>query len=198
MTRHLSVPVKSVCAFSILLSATALSGVPAFAANDDVIDGLPTARACAQLGFGIESTMTRTRAAATRSGGGASSASSRRPLGGLPAPESRRAAHAEPGANRRADRRAWRRWSRMAFYDPPVDTERYPDATSNPIKQVADEPVSTFSIDVDTASYANVRRFLNDGRLPPRDAVRVEELINYFDYGYALPTSPDDALRDPR
>ncbi len=77
------------------------------------------------------------------------------------------------------------------FYDQPVDTSRYPDATSNPIKQVADEPVSTFSIDVDTASYANVRRFLNEGTLPPRDAVRVEELINYFDYGYALPTSPD-------
>lgn len=77
------------------------------------------------------------------------------------------------------------------YYEQPVDTERYPDATSNPIKQVADEPVSTFSIDVDTASYANVRRFLNDGQLPPRDAVRVEELINYFDYGYELPASPD-------
>lgn len=77
------------------------------------------------------------------------------------------------------------------YFEPPVDTERYPDATSNPIKQVADEPVSTFSIDVDTASYANVRRFLNDGYLPPRDAVRVEELINYFDYGYELPASLD-------
>jgi len=77
------------------------------------------------------------------------------------------------------------------MFDQPVDTERYPDVGSNPIKQVADDPVSTFSIDVDTASYANVRRFLNDGHLPPRDAVRVEELINYFDYGYALPTSPD-------
>ncbi len=72
-----------------------------------------------------------------------------------------------------------------------VDTERYPDATPNPVKQVADDPVSTFSIDVDTASYANVRRFLNDGHLPPRDAVRVEELVNYFDYGYAPPANPD-------
>lgn len=72
---------------------------------------------------------------------------------------------------------------------PPADTERYPDATPNPVKRTADQPVSTFSIDVDTAAYANVRRFINEGRTPPRDAVRVEELINYFDYGYARPTS---------
>ncbi len=70
-----------------------------------------------------------------------------------------------------------------------VDTERYPDATPNPVKRVADEPVSTFSIDVDTASYSNVRRFIEDGRAPPVDAVRVEEMINYFDYGYARPPS---------
>jgi Ca-activated chloride channel family protein len=57
------------------------------------------------------------------------------------------------------------------------------------IGRVADEPVSTFSIDVDTASYANVRRFIDEGRAPPADSVRVEELINYFDYGYARPTS---------
>ncbi len=73
---------------------------------------------------------------------------------------------------------------------PPGGTERYPDATPNPVKRVADEPVSTFSIDVDTASYANVRRFIDDGATPPRDAVRVEEMINYFDYGYARPTNP--------
>ena len=72
---------------------------------------------------------------------------------------------------------------------PLADTERYPEATANPVKRTAEEPVSTFSIDVDTASYANVRRFLNDGSRPPTDAVRVEELINYFDYGYARPTS---------
>lgn len=72
---------------------------------------------------------------------------------------------------------------------PPADTERYPDATPNPVKRVADQPVSTFSIDVDTAAYSNVRRFIAEGRTPPRDAVRVEEMINYFDYGYAPPTS---------
>jgi Ca-activated chloride channel family protein len=70
-----------------------------------------------------------------------------------------------------------------------ADSERYPDSTPNPVRRVADEPVSTFSIDVDTASYANVRRFIDEGRAPPADAVRVEELINYFDYGYERPTS---------
>ncbi|KKB86535.1 hypothetical protein VW29_02455 [Devosia limi DSM 17137] len=59
------------------------------------------------------------------------------------------------------------------------------------LKAVADEPVSTFSIDVDTASYSYVRRQLEDGSLPEPDAVRIEELINYFPYDYAGPTSGD-------
>lgn len=66
-------------------------------------------------------------------------------------------------------------------------TERYSPIIDNPVKLVAQAPVSTFSIDVDTGSYSNVRRLLNAGRLPPGDAVRVEELINYFPYDYALP-----------
>jgi len=73
-----------------------------------------------------------------------------------------------------------------------VDTERYEDVEPNPVKLVAEEPVSTFSIDVDTASYANVRRYLNNGVLPPKDAVRVEELVNYFDYAYPLPEAGGD------
>jgi Ca-activated chloride channel family protein len=76
-----------------------------------------------------------------------------------------------------------------------AETEKYPGGASNPIRQVAAEPVSTFSIDVDTASYANVRRFLTDGRLPPRDAVRVEELVNYFDYGYAAPATAAEPFK---
>ncbi len=68
-----------------------------------------------------------------------------------------------------------------------IDRDRYEDVALNPIHIAADEPVSTFSIDVDTAAYANVRRLLASGRLPPRDAVRVEELINYFRYDYPLP-----------
>jgi len=71
----------------------------------------------------------------------------------------------------------------------PVNRENYAAVTQNAIKNVAQEPVSTFSIDVDTGSYSNVRRILNSGHLPPTDAVRVEELINYFDYDYPVPRS---------
>lgn len=71
---------------------------------------------------------------------------------------------------------------------PPQNTEKYGKIEPNPVHSVAKEPVSTFSIDVDTGSYANVRRFLNQGQLPPTDAVRLEELINYFDYDYTLPS----------
>lgn len=59
-------------------------------------------------------------------------------------------------------------------------TARYQQFDDNPIKQVAQNPLVTFSLDVDTGSYANVRRFLNQGLLPPPDAVRVEEVVNYF------------------
>ena len=71
------------------------------------------------------------------------------------------------------------------------DRERYSDVEQSSVKLASEEPVSTFSIDVDTAAYANVRRFLEDGQLPPADAVRVEELINYFDYGYVRPDAAD-------
>jgi Ca-activated chloride channel homolog len=67
------------------------------------------------------------------------------------------------------------------------NTERYPGAMPNAVKVVRNEPVSTFSLDVDTASYANVRRYLNQNVLPPVDAVRVEEMVNYFDYAYLTP-----------
>ena len=77
----------------------------------------------------------------------------------------------------------------------PTDRERYAHQEENPVKRAAEQPVSTFSIDVDTGSYANVRRFLNAGRLPPRDAVRVEELINYFDYDYPSPDSRHPPFR---
>jgi len=69
-----------------------------------------------------------------------------------------------------------------------VPREQYETLVENEVKLVASEPVSTFSIDVDTGAYSNVRRFLNRGQLPPHGAVRVEELINYFPYTYALPT----------
>ncbi|WP_457787411.1 vWA domain-containing protein [Pseudomonas sp. PL-6] len=68
-----------------------------------------------------------------------------------------------------------------------VAREQYQTYADNPVFAVAETPVSTFSIDVDTGSYANVRRFLNGGQLPPKDAVRLEELVNYFPYAYPLP-----------
>jgi Ca-activated chloride channel family protein len=74
----------------------------------------------------------------------------------------------------------------------PADRERYEHTPPSPIHIAAQEPISTFSIDVDTASYSNVRRFLSDGVLPPQDAVRIEELINYFDYDYALPRTREE------
>jgi Ca-activated chloride channel family protein len=71
----------------------------------------------------------------------------------------------------------------------PLDRENYSDIVDNGVKLVREEPVSTFSVDVDTAAYANVRRYLTSGRLPPADAVRIEEMINYFDYAYSAPDS---------
>ncbi|HEY0947610.1 MAG TPA: VWA domain-containing protein [Opitutaceae bacterium] len=69
------------------------------------------------------------------------------------------------------------------------NTEGYAYVQDNAFLGATENPLSTFSIDVDTASYANVRRFLRGGRLPPRDAVRIEELVNYFPYGYEPPTT---------
>ncbi len=67
------------------------------------------------------------------------------------------------------------------------NTEAYSHIDENPFLEIARAPLSTFSIDVDTASYSNTRRFLKDGQLPPKDAVRIEELINYFSYDYPQP-----------
>jgi Ca-activated chloride channel homolog len=74
-------------------------------------------------------------------------------------------------------------------YSQPTNTEQYEPLDDNSVKLAAEQPVSTFSIDVDTGAYANVRRFLTAGQLPPQDAVRVEEMINYFDYEYAAPAN---------
>ena len=70
----------------------------------------------------------------------------------------------------------------------PFNTEAYDRIVDNAFRRVSTDPVSTFSIDVDTAAYSNVRRFLSGGRLPPADAVRSEELINYFRFDYRDPS----------
>ena len=86
------------------------------------------------------------------------------------------------------------RYAQKMTREPEIDrrpadfhTEAYDRIRDNPFLAVANNPLSTFSIDVDTASYANVRRFLAQGQLPPKDAVRIEELLNYFRYDYPEP-----------
>jgi len=72
------------------------------------------------------------------------------------------------------------------------NTENYAHIADNAFSNVADQPLSTFSVDVDTASYSNARRFLNGGTLPPKDAIRIEEWLNYFSYDY-----PEPVAREP-
>ncbi len=79
----------------------------------------------------------------------------------------------------------------------PANTEAYAYQRDNDFLGAAENPLSTFSIDVDTASYANVRRFLAEGQLPPADAVRIEELVNYFPYHYAPPAFAEPTAGRP-
>jgi len=96
-------------------------------------------------------------------------------------------AYAPPGHGVRFDStEAWR------YQRQPGNREQYDEIVENPFIAVAADPLSTFSIDVDRASYSNMRRFImQDGQLPPRDAVRIEELVNYFPYDYADPDDDD-------
>ena len=81
--------------------------------------------------------------------------------------------------------------ARMPYPVFETNRENYHHLEENAVHQVANNPLSTFSIDVDTASYSNIRRILNQGHLPPTDAIRTEEFINYFDYHYSEPEHPD-------
>src|SRR6266550_1783238 len=92
-----------------------------------------------------------------------------------------------PGPGIRLDSaEAWR------YQRQPGNREKYDEIVENPFIAVDADPLSTFSIDVDRASYSNMRRFImQDGQLPPRDAVRIEELVNYFPYDYADPDGDD-------
>ena len=71
------------------------------------------------------------------------------------------------------------------------NTEDYDHIVDNPFLTAAQDPLSTFSIDVDPAAYSNIRRFINNGTMPPNGAVRIEEMVNYFDYHYTPPTNED-------
>ena len=76
-------------------------------------------------------------------------------------------------------------------YGSEYNTESYNAINENIFKKVIGNPLSTFSIDVDNASYSNIRRFVNNGQVPPKDAVRIEEMVNYFDYTYSKPKGND-------
>lgn len=82
-------------------------------------------------------------------------------------------------------------YSQKAILYTPTNTESYANIQENAFHNPDQTPLSTFSIDVDAASYSNVRRYLNNGGLPPKDAVRIEEMINYFDYDYPQPQGND-------
>lgn len=76
-----------------------------------------------------------------------------------------------------------------------VGRDQFEDFKQNPIKLVREEPVSTFSIDVDTSSYSFMRKQINNGTLPQKDSVRIEEMINYFDYDYPLPENKAEPFK---
>jgi Ca-activated chloride channel family protein len=83
----------------------------------------------------------------------------------------------------------------VAVQQQPANTEKYAERTDNPVYRTSEQPVSTFSVDVDTGSYSNVRRMLRDGVRPPTDSVRAEEFINYFSYQHPAPTTRDVPFR---
>ncbi|TAJ69489.1 MAG: VWA domain-containing protein [Phenylobacterium sp.] len=188
----------SVAALAGLTAAT--SGSPLAAQPRRAVDGTPSADACAELGFKVAPPRQYGRMV-----GMTRPMPSYPPPPPPPAPPMVKSAPAIPplplppverrigeptppaGASSLAESVVVTGSRYQRFPSQPLDTERYPNAVTNPIRQTATDPVSTFSVDVDTAAYANVRRFLNDGVRPPTDAVRVEEMVNYFDYGYAQP-----------
>jgi len=186
---------------------TAQAGAPAGAQPERMFDGAPSPEACAALGFQVRPTdddhVQRRQFGGVMAAPPAYAPPPPPPMARpdlprippLPVPPIEHRL-AEPSKSRveevvvTGSRIAGSVQSAPAYQrhpSQPLDTERYPNAQANPIKRVADEPVSTFSVDVDTAAYSNVRRFLQDGQRPPSDAVRVEELVNYFDYGYTRP-----------
>jgi Ca-activated chloride channel family protein len=193
-------------------------------ASNAIIDGAPTPNSCARYGFGVSAESNPVNLQRRRSPHGRSPASPQAPVLAPPPPMPGPPPPAAPAdelavtgyrlptpqqtgltAPTRVEAMLGNLPQSFAtggkVHGPPgppagaVETERYPTAKTNSVKRVAEDPVSTFSIDVDTASYANARRFLKDGQLPPRDAVRVEEMVNYFDYNYPRPASPDQPFR---
>ena len=98
-------------------------------------------------------------------------------------------------STKRGERSLWKNmvYGAPAEYEqqPQFNTEEYDAVHENIFQDAIRNPLSTFSIDVDAASYSNVRRFINGGQRPPKDAVRIEEMVNYFDYDYDQPKGDD-------
>jgi len=90
-----------------------------------------------------------------------------------------------------ADAEARRQGVDLAEIAPAPNAEAYTPIADNPFLAAREAPLSTFSVDVDTAAYANMRRFLTQGAMPPKDAVRIEEFVNYFAYDYPQPAGDD-------
>jgi len=162
---------------------------PAFAAPAAVSDGEPTAEACARLGYPVRVHDDDDRRLNRRGKGRPYTTA----LAFAPPPPPSPVVMAAPrmAVSEMVVASARSMGPGSTRIAGGVETERYPHATANSIKRTADEPVSTLSADVDTAAYANVRRMLQNGQPPPSDAVRVEEMLNYFDYGYARPETPE-------
>jgi Ca-activated chloride channel homolog len=102
------------------------------------------------------------------------------------------------GISKPAKREGKDLWNSMVYgapadyeQQPQYNTEEYDAVHENIFQDAIRNPLSTFSIDVDAASYSNVRRFINSGQRPPKDAVRIEEMVNYFDYDYDQPKGDD-------
>ena len=210
MSIHRRLKSGAVFAMTTLMILPAPAAAPfAWAAPGETIDGTPSREACARYGFRADDD----DRAGYYPGRGHMGLALSKPMASsmvapsIAPPPPPMPPHSPPPS---AAMEATVTGSRLARkdlatgYAPPmlpgpsagsIETERYPDAQINPVKSVAEAPVSTFSTDVDTASYANVRRFLEDGQLPPRDAVRVEELVNYFDYGYPNPQMADTPFK---
>ena len=110
---------------------------------------------------------------------------------------------APPASMAMADASAWGGVSESVVMSPDIVPDHYQDrgrdqfqsVEQNPVHVVGEDPVSTFSVDVDSASYAFIRRQIQSGVLPQKDAVRIEEMINYFDYAYPLPENKGQPFR---
>ena len=106
---------------------------------------------------------------------------------------------AKPAPRRQVDSRKARKAKAKLDDSETISSDAYDESydriVDNPYHHAASEPLSTFSIDVDTASYSNVRRFLSQNTLPPKDAVRIEEMLNYFPYRDAA--LPPNRVEDP-